>query len=487
MIRKLICIYLDFQSVSAEVGTIINVNRYGDILYKKQKLRPYHKKLYAESGIQNFIYISQVKQLTDAIEEVRLHPDSFVILHHSTFAVTDKEQFKLFIEKIKYLEIELCVADFDEPKPYVMLKSSTAHITLEKMVKSPEIADYILEHEIVGLEKFKLEKFYRTIRNSVEFIEFLHTNFEARFFNSIEKDELYITKRSDKLKKIENEYQYYEFLPDTLKVFFLKPTEFVKNEQWCSYKLEKLNIPDVSIQWVHNSFNSKQFSILLNKLFIFVNLRPLKKVESSQTDKVVSSFYIKKVEERIVDLKSRPEYPVIADIIKNSTSYKTIDSLFDVYKSKLESILKSKKYEPKLALSHGDLCASNMLYDKRIDMLKLIDPRGADTSEGLYFDSYYDVAKLSHSILGDYDLINNGLFELEYDNNLQVSLKLDPLTDKEKYQELFKSMLVKNNFDYELVRIFEASLFISMLPLHIDNPKKVVAFILNSVKILKDI
>ena len=487
MISKLICIYLDHQTVSPEVGTIINVNRYGEILYKKQKLKLYHKRLYAEAGIDNFINITKPDQLLGAIEEIRFNPNSFVILHHSSFAVTNREQFKLFIEKIKYLETDLSIADFEEQKAFMMLSCKSAITTLEKINKTPNNADYILEHEVTTPEKFKLEKFYKTLRNSVEFIEFLHTNFEARFFNSIEKDELYITKRSDKLKKIENEYQYYEFLPDSLKVFFLKPIEFVKTDQWSSYKLEKLNIPDVSIQWVHNSFTTKQFAILLNKLFIFLSKRPVKPVSSSDASQVVESFYIVKVEERILDLKSKPEFVAISEIIKNSTAHKNIDFLFDLYKTKLTAILKRTKYMPVLALSHGDLCASNMLYDKRIDMLKLIDPRGADTPEGLYFDSYYDVAKLSHSIMGDYDLINNGLFELEYDNYLQVSLKLDPLPDKLKYQNEFIWMLEKNGYNYDLVRIFEASLFLSMLPLHIDNPKKVVAFILNAVNILNKI
>ena len=338
MISKLICIYLDLQPVSIEVGSLINVNRYGDILYKKQKLKVYHKKLYNEAGIENFVYLANSDAVPDAIEEIRLHPDSYVILHHSSFAITLRDQFKIFLEKIKYLETEICIADWDEPKPFLMLKSKKAILTLEQIYKSPRTADQILESEEVSTEKFKLEKFYKTIKTSVEFIEFLHTNFEARFFNSIEKDDLYITKRSDKLKKIENEYLYYEYLPDTLKVFFLKPIELVKTAEWCSYKLEKLNIPDVSIQWVHNSFTPKQFSILLNKLFIFINLRPVKSVPSDKATQVIESFYIKKVEERIQDLKSRPEYTTIADIIRNSTSFKTIDTLFDIYKNKIQQL-----------------------------------------------------------------------------------------------------------------------------------------------------
>ena len=89
--------------------------------------------------------------------------------------------------------------------------------------------------------------------------------------------------------------------------------------------------------------------------------------------------------------------------------------------------------------------------------------------------------------MGDYDLINNGLFELTYTNSLQIQLTTDKLPNNELFRKLFIKKLAENNFDYELVRIFEASLFISMLPLHIDNPKKVLAFVLNAINILNQI
>ena len=37
------------------------------------------------------------------------------------------------------------------------------------------------------------------------------------------------------------------------------------------------------------------------------------------------------------------------------------------------------------------------------------------------------------------------------------------------------------------VRIYEVSLFLSMLPLHMDNPYKVLGFILNARKIMEEI
>ena len=62
---------------------------------------------------------------------------------------------------------------------------------------------------------------------------------------------------------------------------------------------------------------------------------------------------------------------------------------------------------------HGDLCLSNILYDLRSRVCKLIDPRGSFGAAGIYGDPRYDVAKLYHSIYGLYDFITNDLFHVE--------------------------------------------------------------------------
>lgn len=487
MITNLICLYIDFQDVSSEVRSIVNVDRYGDLLYKKKKLKDHHRQLYSLTKVGDFQHVTNYDQLEHIAEALRHVAASYVIFHHSSFAVSNSKEFFLFMEKIMYLDLSFSISDYDEQKPFVVLKAPRALQLIENICKKTKSIEYILENDAEIDDSFKLEKFYKTIGTSVKLIEFLHTNFEARYFNSIQKDELYITKSSENKTKIENEYLYYDFLPDELKLFFLRPFQLEKGANAYSYKIEKLNVPDVSILWLHNSFNTKEFIIFIEKAFLFLKKRPTKVLQEKDYSSAIESFYIKKVKDRIADLKSKPEYATISEIIKNSTSIGNIDALFDAYKAKLDAILVTKRYQPRLALSHGDLCASNMLYDKRIDLLKLIDPRGAETQEGLYLDSYYDVCKLSHSIMGDYDLINNGLFELAYTQDLQIQLKIDQLPNNDMFKKFFVKALEQNQFDYELVRIFEVSLFISMLALHIDNPKKVLAFILNAIRILNEI
>ena len=143
------------------------------------------------------------------------------------------------------------------------------------------------------------------------------------------------------------------------------------------------------------------------------------------------------------------------------------------------------KYPSRMVIGHGDLCFANTMYNKSTQTLKFIDPKGALSETELWTNPYYDVAKLSHSVCGRYDFFNNALFDIKIDENFSCVLEI-PFNNRE-YQEIFRKKVVENGFDYWSVRIYEASLFLSMLPLHMDNPHKVFGFILNVKNILKEI
>ena len=122
---------------------------------------------------------------------------------------------------------------------------------------------------------------------------------------------------------------------------------------------------------------------------------------------------------------------------------------------------------------------------KSTKTLKFIDPKGATTESELWTNPYYDIAKLSHSVCGRYDFFNNALFDIKINSTFSYDLEIP--FDNEKYVAVFRKKVEENGFDYLTVRIYEASLFLSMLPLHIDNPHKVFGFILNVKNILEEI
>jgi hypothetical protein len=161
----------------------------------------------------------------------------------------------------------------------------------------------------------------------------------------------------------------------------------------------------------------------------------------------------------------------------------SFDALISRYLAALDR-LEPRRKDDVAVIGHGDFCFSNILYEKASNFMRLIDPRGAATTEELWTDPYYDVAKLSHSILGNYDFINNGLYDLTLTESLGPQLTLSFPSPVDAMQQAFQRRVYEAGFEPALVRVYEASLFLSMAPLHIDVPTKVTAFLINASQIL---
>ena len=192
-----------------------------------------------------------------------------------------------------------------------------------------------------------------------------------------------------------------------------------------------------------------------------------------------------KVEVRIYSLKLLKEYRKIKKMMGGGNRHQNIEQLAEEYFKLKERIEMGKKYPAVSVIGHGDPCFANALYNRSTKTLKFIDPKGALTEEELWTNPYYDIAKLSHSVCGRYDFFNNGLFRIEVNEAFAYELHID--FDHTKYEEIFRRKLELNGYDYLTVRIYEASLFLSMLPLHMDNPYKVFGFILNVENILEEV
>ncbi|RYZ92201.1 MAG: hypothetical protein EOP06_04965 [Proteobacteria bacterium] len=140
-----------------------------------------------------------------------------------------------------------------------------------------------------------------------------------------------------------------------------------------------------------------------------------------------------------------------------------------------------------LAVGHGDPCLSNILYDQQHMILKLIDPRGAREESELWTHPLYDYCKLSHSINGDYDFINHGLFNVTLNATNEFKLSVKAPRELHELKRVFEEYLLAHGEDLRAIKIGECSLFLSMIPLHIDHPNKALAFVLNAQKLLKEI
>lgn len=129
---------------------------------------------------------------------------------------------------------------------------------------------------------------------------------------------------------------------------------------------------------------------------------------------------------------------------------------------------------------HGDFCFSNIFYDFRSTTIKVIDPRGElpDGSPSIYGLQSYDIAKLAHSIVGGYDLINA--------NYVRCKILGDTMsTDASYFETAGWQRLVEVYEDSEIAAIYSTQtlhamlvhLFLSMLPLHSDRPDRQAAML----------
>lgn len=183
-------------------------------------------------------------------------------------------------------------------------------------------------------------------------------------------------------------------------------------------------------------------------MYLNKTIRRLEKLNSIGDDeirKILSKEYIEINDEKMYGI------PKIIDISKNHIDKLMIDNY---------------------TIIHGDLCLNNILKDGV--SFKLIDPRGKFGDTFMYGDPRYDMAKISHSIFGGYDHIMFNKFKLiREEDGYNLDLNIPRLS------------LPALEYIYidEVVRYIESLLFLSMTPLHMTDPEKVKAMLINGISI----
>lgn len=132
---------------------------------------------------------------------------------------------------------------------------------------------------------------------------------------------------------------------------------------------------------------------------------------------------------------------------------------------------------------HGDLCLSNILFDPRNRLVRVIDPRGAFGPFDLHGDPRYDLAKLCHSLEGDYDFLLNDMFDLYVNGDC---LTLNPYLDPRHIaiKSLFHQRATRKWGEaYRQAKFIESLLFVSMVPLHADRFRSQQAFLARGLEI----
>ncbi|MCL9780360.1 capsular biosynthesis protein [Vibrio sp. S4M6] len=300
-----------------------------------------------------------------------------------------------------------------------------------------------------------------------------------RAFNELSINAKFIEKSSVKDKKIAAEANWFERLPFSLRGYIPQYLGTESQGGKISYRLEYLHLTALNELYVFSKLPSHSWQQILTSCIEFLSDCFKERPQEVQTANTLDILFGVKTKQRI------------SEYCKSKGIRLTEQWSFNGHQAiSLERILRDSENhlpngESKLSVLHGDFCFSNILYDFRASKIKTIDPRGMlpDGKPTLYGDIRYDIAKLSHSILGLYDWIIAGYCDVDV-NGHNIRLTIDEDNDHKDTQQAFIE-LIEKHFGLESRHLYamQIQLFLSMLPLHADCPARQDALFANAFRL----
>jgi len=313
---------------------------------------------------------------------------------------------------------------------------------------------------------------------------------KTRYFNTINIDKKrgILTKKSTEKQKFYNEILWYLRLPNKIQYIAPRVLNYSLEYENLYVSMEYYGYTTLNELFVFGDLNEDSWENILQSIFCVVgDMREYSlNLKNEEVVSSINEMYLNKTVDRLEMLRNDVNFKEFFNnnILINNKEYKSLS----YYLNNLKNLLNEYNiYDINcFNVIHGDLCFSNILYDMQTGIVRLIDPRGTFGSYDIYGDTRYDIAKLSHSINGKYDYIINDLFDIEINEN-SINYRIFTNENMTNLQTLFENFITKYNFDSNQIKLIEALLFLSMIPLHKDYPRRQYAMLATGVKLIEEL
>lgn len=314
--------------------------------------------------------------------------------------------------------------------------------------------------------------------------------FTTRAYNSFTlnpKTKASIIKTS-KEERLKGEAKYYLNLPNDLKVFFPRILEYNLTSPY-TMELEYYGYNNLGRVMVSSEYDEKFWEKTFDFLLGYINAyKESESIPSNRKDYLL--MFIDKTEKEyaklIYDFDFFKSFRFQEELFLNGKKLKS----FNVIWEKLKRFIETEMIGDKFYFIHGDLCFSNILYGinpiTEDLILKMIDPRGVFGETNYFGDPYYDLAKISHSCNGGYEYFIYDQFKVCVASNL-FFLDFNNVSNKDKINSKFVSIVNRFNFDYRKIRLIEGCIFVGMCARHYDSLARQKAMFITGIKILNEV
>lgn len=315
----------------------------------------------------------------------------------------------------------------------------------------------------------------------------LHTYFRSkskittqRAFNDLDITPRVVKKSSNKKWKMEAEYRWFNHIPEELRIYTPHVFGFSDHGHSASYKIEYLYMSALNELAVFSALPGISWQRILKACSEFLMAARNNSGPSELIPKV-DDFHRYKTCQRLEELQQNDAFDIHQSWEINGKPVPSLAEIATICSNNIRPALVSD-----IRVSHGDFCFSNILYDFRVQSVRVIDPRGSldDKNFSAYGDARYDVAKLCHSLLGQYDFIVAEMYQLQRQNQI-ISFTLP---DNHLFNQVAENFLTEQGCGYNKKEIIPMmiNLFISMLPLHDDCKQRQTALLANALRLYSD-
>lgn len=314
-----------------------------------------------------------------------------------------------------------------------------------------------------------------------------------RSFNRLQWERSFILKRSSDGDKMRAEYQWFSRLPRKLQIHVPVTADFTDvKEGEAGYSIQYLPMQTISNLLIFGALPAYAWERILDacdEVLSDMHATFVENPAAIDDAALYSGLLADKTRSRVTrackSLGISGDEPVVYD----GTAMLSVNALTDLILARIPATRPDH-----LSIMHGDFCGSNLLFDASTGALKMIDPRGYYNpgEPSIHGDIRYDIAKLSHSVLGMYDSIIAGHADAGITRAGDGSLQLDlhiwqgpgiPALQKRFLERRFAGMRVTDQGIFEIM----ISLFLTMIPLHADVPARQQAFLANAYRLARDL
>lgn len=309
-----------------------------------------------------------------------------------------------------------------------------------------------------------------------------------REFNSLSITNGYVYKSGSKIDKISAESNWFQNIPWKIKRFTPQLLDYGwdSNSKQSYYMLEYVMANPLNELYVYGENSLAFWDQIFNHTGNFLNVCEEELDEQSRIMKhneiknETNILLEEKTYSRIEEYSKTTGFDLKKEMVINGKKYPSLLKVAEI------CINLSKETPIVPGIMHGDLCFSNILYDSRADQIKVLDPRGMNNNseKTIYGDLRYDLAKLSHSVIGLYDYIIAGVMEFKVNNSYNMDLEFFSKGRINEIQSIFLNKnFFKNSIEINSILPITILLFISMLPLHSDNELRQKALLSNAFRL----